>query len=420
MGTAISLDVGGIEICWSKNSMGIDHGSLFQERDRKRIPEPSLDPEDDYEASPEFEMGFQRTLGSTIARLELLGYTIETVRNHYLRAVEECSQERDGMREHAPDLAGPTEFMTFEDLLAFVSENPVDELDDQFISSLDAPKSQIVGRFNDEARLSRLPYYESYETGYSERNHFGVLIGFLPPYSFLRLLATVPQNRDLYLNWQYGPLVEAGWAQVSDFVAEARRTEKFLIATEGTSDIFVLKRALQLLRPEITDFFRFIDATERHPFSGAGRLVNFAEGLAKIDIHNKVLFLLDNDAEGQHAHQKIMEMHLPSNMRTTTLPDHPSFERINTHGPAGETVTNINGRAVALECYLDFDQPSLPEPQVRWTSYKDKLDTYQGELIGKDHYLKAFKNAEKLEYDFSKLAFLLDHIVQECCAIASP
>lgn len=420
MGTEISLDVGGIEICWSKNSMGIDHGSLFQESDRKRIPDPSQDTEDADDVSAEFEMGFQRTLGNTIARLELLGYTMETVRHHYQRAVEECSEERKATEEYVPAFTQPTEFMAFEEFLAFVLEHPVDELDDKFTFSREVPRSQVVGRFTDEAILSRLPFYDSYESGYSERNHFGCLIGFLPPYSLLRLLAAVPENSDLYLNWKYGPLVEAGWAQESDFVAEARRTEKFLIATEGTSDIFVLKRALQMLRPEVTDFFRFIDVTERHPFSGAGRLVNFAEGLAKIDVHNKVLFLLDNDAEGQGAHQKIMEMRLPSNMKTTTLPDHPSFERINTHGPAGEAVTNINGRAVALECYLDLDQPSLPIPQVRWTSYKDKLGTYQGELINKEHYLKAFKSAETLKYDFSKLTFLLDHIIQECCAIASP
>lgn len=36
---------------------------------------------------------------------------METVRNHYLRAVEEGSEERDGVRENAPDLAGSSEFI---------------------------------------------------------------------------------------------------------------------------------------------------------------------------------------------------------------------------------------------------------------------------------------------------------------------
>ena len=35
-------------------------------------------------------------------------------------------------------------------------------------------------------------------------------------------------------------------------------------------------------RPGIADFFRFIDVSGSHPFSGTGNLVKFAEGLAKI------------------------------------------------------------------------------------------------------------------------------------------
>lgn len=215
-------------------------------------------------------------------------------------------------------------------------------------------------------------------------------------------------------------MAENGWAQASDFVPEARRIEKYQIATEGTSDIHILKRAIDILRPELSDFFRFIDVSERHPFSGAGNLVKFAEGLAKIDVHNKVLFLLDNDAEGRQAHQSILEMRLPSNMRAMTLPDHPSFEQIITLGPAGEAIANINGKAVAIECFLDLEQQDSPEPRVRWTTYKERLGVYQGELIEKARYAKIFKKSENLNYDYSKLELLLEQILQECCQVAVP
>src|SRR5215471_16030649 len=78
--------------------------------------------------------------------------------------------------------------------------------------------------------------------------------------------------------WQYGPLVKAGWATEREFVPHARRTAMFLIATEGSSDVHILKHALALLRPGIVDFFRFIDVSASHPFSGTGNLVKFAEG----------------------------------------------------------------------------------------------------------------------------------------------
>lgn len=418
MGTEISLDIGGVGVAWSKNSMGMDHGALFQSQDRKRIPDTDRDENDEINSA--YEMGFQRSLGSTIKRLELLGYTMSAVRQHYERAVVECREERESMREYGSEFAQPTEFLSFEEALSFVTENPIGELSNTFSFDLDAPRHKVIGRFHDEKKMAHLPFFDEHETGYSERNHFVDSLSFLPPYSVLRLLAEVPANHIQDLTWLYGPLAENGWAQATDFVPEARRTEKYLIATEGTSDIYILKRAIEILRPELSDFFRFIDVSERHPFSGAGNLVKFAEGLTKIDVHNKVLFLLDNDAEGRQAHQNIVEMRLPSNMRAMALPDHPSFEKINTLGPSGEAISNINGKAVAIECFLDLEQQGLPAPQIRWTTYKERLGVYQGELMEKTRYAKLFRKSETLDYDYSKLELLLEHIVRECCQIAAP
>ncbi|MBL3587170.1 hypothetical protein JMM61_17580 [Rhodovulum sulfidophilum] len=418
MGTEICLEIAGVDVVCSKNSMGIDHGSLFQSKDRKRIANPDHDDVDGFDA--DFEMGFHRSLGSTKTRLDLLGYTMSTVRRHYERAAAECREERESMREYGVEFAQSTEFMSFEELLTFVAENPIGDLSNAFSFDLGAPRSKVIGRFHNDKRMVLLPFFDEHDTGYSERGHFIGSLGFLHPYSILRLLAECPENCLQDLIWLYGPLVVNGWAQITDFIPEARRTEKYLIATEGTSDIYILKRAIDILHPELSDFFRFIDASDRHPFSGAGNLVKFAEGLAKIDVHNKVLFLLDNDAEGRQAHNSILEMQLPSNMRAMTLPNHLSFERINTLGPAGEAISDINGKAVAIECFLDFEQRELPPPQVRWTTYKEKLGIYQGELMEKARYAKVFQKSDKINYDYSKLELLLESIIFECCQIAVP
>ena len=108
------------------------------------------------------------------------------------------------------------------------------------------------------------------------------------PYSLLRLLAECESNLDSDVVWQYGPLVKAGWANESEFAPGARRTQNFLIATEGSSDAHILKHALSLLKPEIEDFFQLIDVSERHPFSGTGNLLRFAEGLIKIDYRTRL------------------------------------------------------------------------------------------------------------------------------------
>ena len=43
MGTEITLEIGGMGITYSKNHIGIDHGSLFQEPDRKPLRSDQLD-----------------------------------------------------------------------------------------------------------------------------------------------------------------------------------------------------------------------------------------------------------------------------------------------------------------------------------------------------------------------------------------
>ena len=45
----------------------------------------------------------------------------------------------------------------------------------------------------------------------------------------------------------------------------------------------------------LRDFFDFVDMTENYPFTGAGNLYRFCQGLARIRIQNRILVVLDND-----------------------------------------------------------------------------------------------------------------------------
>ena len=176
------------------------------------------------------------------------------------------------------------------------------ELDDTFTSGFDADaRLRSMGRFADNGATERIPHYSPGDDGYSERSHYANLFRFLHPYAVLRTLAECPANLREEVVWQYDPLVSAGCANGDEFEPEARRTQTFLIATEGSSDTHILKHAFALMRPDIADFFRFVDMSDGYPFTGTGNLRNFAVGLAGIDVHNQVLFVLDNDAEGRDA-----------------------------------------------------------------------------------------------------------------------
>lgn len=426
MGTEITLDIGGITLTYSKNHIGIDHGTLFQEKDRKRCKSDQINYdyfEENDEDPIEMEMAFIRPLGEIAPRLELLGFTLDAAKHEYEKTVAELLEERAIYEEESPEHSG---YMTFEEFVQFATEYPVVTLDDTFISGVDSESAvKVRGRFHKDSRTQRIPYSYDYNSdGYSEANYFGNLIGVLHPYSILRILSGNKDNLDADVVWQYGPLVEAGWAKQEEFVSGAKRREKFLIATEGVSDTRILKHALSILMPEVEDFFSFIDIEEGHPFSGVGNLVNFAKGLIKIDVHNNVIFLFDNDAVGYESYNKLINMEPPANIRGLMLPELEQFKDFPAKGPEGICNTDINRKAAAIECYLDLDLDNNKPPLVIWKNYLKNSDTYHGALNDKNAYEAEFiaQTADSVangQYNTEKIEVALAALMSECVCIAA-
>ncbi len=105
------------------------------------------------------------------------------------------------------------------------------------------------------------------------------------------------------------------------------------------------------------------------------------------------------------------------------LPDLVAFESFPARGPEGILNANINGRAAAIECYLDLTVAGCPAPQVLWTNFKSDTDSYQGALEQKEAFTKALmqqsaKTIAEGGYDTSKLVAVLGGIVAQCTAIA--
>ena len=432
MGTEISLDVGGMTVDWSKNMRGTNHGPLYQERDRKRLTCDQIDYayfEREGESPTGFEMSFSRSLRAIVPRLEMLGFRLESVRQAYEAATRQWREDRltvaDILEANGSTIDAVPGPMSFDEYLQFVSAHPIESLSDEFNEDDDRTGDQMFkDRFGGDSQLARIPSdLEGRSWAYSERSFFGAVIGFLDPYSTLRLLAECSDNLGLTVDWRYGPLVENGWATVDEFEPSARRHQTFLIATEGSSDVHILNHAIKLLRPEVADFFRFIDVSERHPFSGTGGLVKFAEGLAKIDVQNKIVFLFDNDAEGVEALKAVRRFKLPSNMSTLLLPDLEEFRQFPAQGPDGIQNSDINGRAAAIECYLDLNLPQYGPAKVVWTNFRKDSGVYHGALEHKESYAKEFfgQTRETIRdgcYDASRIEQVLNALIDECSRLA--
>ncbi|WP_428333777.1 HEPN/Toprim-associated domain-containing protein [Novosphingobium sp.] len=422
MGTAIELEVGDVSICYAKNHMGMDFGYLFQPGDETRRKSDAIN-YDYYEEHPEekdelvmHEAAFARPLSRVLPRLLLSGSSIDSARFEYEAIIAEA-------REMASYGEPPEEsdFLTFAEYCALVRRYPLStlgsgtEFDD---------KEKAKGRLAADEDFARLPWTDNSDSFWSESSFFAAKLAILSPESMLHVVALNPGNLDADVKWEFGPLVVAGWASREHFKPGARRMQKILIATEGASDARIIKRALDILRPEVADFFNFVDVDERHHFWGTGNLVKFAEGLLRIDVQNKVLFVLDNDAEGVDAYRKLNALKLPGNMRSMLLPDLDNFRSFPTRGPEGVGISDINGRGAAIECYLDLNLPNYGPAQVLWSNYKRDIDAWHGALEFKESYQRHFYDQapEMLlsgAYDVSKLLKLLDALIEKASLVYS-
>ena|GEM_PF-4456339 len=72
---------------------------------------------------------------------------------------------------------------------------------------------------------------------------------------------------------------------------------------------------------------------------------------------------------------------------------------------------------MSIEWFLDTTIKE-EEPTVRWTSYDSELDRYQGELIGKEAYVRDFLTATKRPdgRTWPKLELLWSHLLAVCSA----
>ena len=270
--------------------------------------------------------------------------------------------------------------------------------------------------------MDKLKYHE-YRDGGLRPDYWDleVLLEGLSPYAKLRLLAENSENLDLPIIWPFGELVENGWAERDEFLAGLDQQQKFLVVTEGSSDSKIIHKARSLLKPEYVDFFKFIDMEDGYPFSGTGNLYRFCQGLVSIGILNQVVILYDNDAEEVSKFEVTKKLSLPKNMIAAKLPDIPALKKFDTVGPNGKRKEDINGKAASIECYLDLGyKKTRSNPRVRWSSYVDSIDQYQGALENKKTYMKSFLNLRRkdLTYDYSKMEAVLKHTFDICVGMA--
>jgi hypothetical protein len=391
MGSYIRLGVGKLELDLGKNYGFRDYSALFQQSDKKDIPYFYADD------IIEYKPGYSRVLSSVKRRLELIGYSLNR-----LSEIHTCEIAA------VPNYYDPVT-IDFATMLELFSNINISDYEIKLEG-----RDYSLGEYAAEVILNN-PSFSALKIHFNNMSDSdaGTFFENLDPLYILRLLMENPANLTMNLEWRTQDIIDGGYYTEEEVFPELSDSETFLIVTEGSSDLFVIKRTLELMFPDIMDFFSFVDMHENYPFTGTGNLYKFCQGLTSIRIQNKILVIFDNDVEGNLSYQKTINLKLPKNMKIMKLPNLEEFTNFKTIGPSGETYGDINGTAVAIECFLDFNGL---KPRVRWTDHRKEPGVYQGSLENKDAYIRKFKKAraDSGNYDFSKLKILVEKIFKMC------
>ena len=167
--------------------------------------------------------------------------------------------------------------------------------------------------------------------------------------------------------------------------ADFALSRRVVVLTEGATDKWILERSLRLLRPDLYDFFTFMDFEGARVAGGAGALASMVKAFVASGILNRVVAVFDNDTAGAGAMRGLEATVLPPNIAVLRLPELSLAQAYPTLGPSGDVTMNVNGLAASLELYLGRDVLSVDGQllPVQWKGFDEKLKKYQGEVTGK-------------------------------------
>ncbi len=340
-------------------------------------------------------------------RLDLLGFTMPAAEKAYSDALGEARARFDRHVELLGSVATQDESLRDRDL-RYEWPLTVKEWQKTVVS--------IAARVHDPAR--------AFSEWSPERSVWGdLLLGFPGGglWDVLRALVDAypddPVRLDLTDLARSGYLAEDG----SDIATDASK-EPLIILTEGKSDARILRAVIDTLFQDYMEFIRFIDYEFARSAGGVAEVVRFVRMFAGSGIKNRIAAVFDNDTAGHEALAQLGG--LPLNVFPMCLPPREMFKLYPTEGPDGEGRSDINGRACSLELYLgrhSLTDAFRGECPVRWTSFIDKMNRYQGEVRDKGGVKERFEAslkdvqgnpARRDAYDFSGVEAVFEAILK--------
>lgn len=203
-------------------------------------------------------------------------------------------------------------------------------------------------------------------------------------------------NKDAVIRYNLTEIINSGW--ITDNFYESIKNKKIIVLTEGKTDSKYLKEGLNILFPEISDYYHFMDFEIANSDGGASFLVHSVKSFIGSGINNLIIALFDNDTTGKKEITKLKKIkYLPENIKAVQYPNLKLATDYPTIGPTGMQNIDINGSACSIELYFGKDiliDNGILTP-IQWKGYDNLVNQYQGEIQNKNKLQKKFEKKLK-------------------------
>jgi hypothetical protein len=391
VGTYTELTIADYPLVSSKSYVIPEVMTLFRETNRRvftrRVAERNVlvwgEPDDPDDQETETVIDYSSTTAEAIDRLNIMGFTYSRVQDEFEAGRKAELEKYSSWAEEDDDSQWLIEEWNFIKSLTF----------DEYARAL---KEVLTDRlrpdpFDDYKKEGLNPVVK-----YILKDNEDYLFGFLGSdvRLLIRLACELSPKSSLVVQ-DISHLVYSGYYEENEPVCE--NATKALIAghpenssrivlTEGSTDTAILKEALTILYPHLSEYYAFLDFESSRSPGGADRLVSLVKAFSATGITNRVIALFDNDTAARAAKRALANVSIPKNIAVLSYPELESLRNYPTLGPGGLTSLDVNGLAASIELYLGDDVLQDDKGQltpVQWKGYNETLKQYQGEVMGK-------------------------------------
>ncbi|GIG02473.1 HEPN/Toprim-associated domain-containing protein [Catellatospora citrea] len=384
MGEYWFLTAGRVTLSLGKNYLPDELMTLFRESDRYHHQDllDEYASRESHEYSTKFEnmTGYAVSVTTLRSRLSLTGFDPDLVRSEALKFLEYETAESDvpeGDEDEDNQGLLRSKWLVHESL-------PMPKLLDKVIS---------WAKSTDGWLNHQMHPYGSAESFYGSAWESIIECYDDPRFALSLMLRGI--RRDAVVKLNLTKLIMGGWMEPDELPSQTaerrlrRQTSssgRIIVITEGSSDSQLIRKAFELVRPDIVDYFAFLDFSATDAPGGTDRVVSLTRGLAAAGVMNRVISVLDNDCAGRDAERQLLKSSLPETFRVMRLPEVEFARSYPTLGPSGSRDEDVNGRACSIEFMFGSEIMRMATgylPPVRWKSFMPAVGDYQGELVEK-------------------------------------